>query len=574
MVRRQQRQPSTRLILTTLTALILAACGGGGGSDSSNVQGGGTTVPPTAAPETKSESFRFFKQASFGATGLQAENLLTDGYQRWINQQFASRMSSMREYIDARLLADPEASARADWVYEAFWKNVATGEDQLRQRVTYALSQIFVISMQDASVSKYPRGVAHYYDLLASNAFGNFRDLLEDVALNPMMGIYLTHLANEKGDPETGRVPDENFAREIMQLFSLGLYELNLDGSVKLGGDGKPIETYDTADVEGMAKVFTGLSWGGPDTERSRFKGWNKYPGREVLKMQAYPQYHSTEEKRFLGVVIPEGSSDALADVRIALDTLFNHPNVGPFIARQMIQRLVMSNPSPAYVARVAAQFNDNGEGTRGDMRALVKAILFDEDARSLEIAALPSSGKIREPILRFAEWMRAFRAVSTSGRFSVGNTDDQGNRLGQTVLRSPSVFNFYRPGYVPPNTPIADASLVSPEMQITHETSVAGWLNMMRSAVDRGWGTSRDIKPNYEIEISMADNPAELVERINIILLNGTMSNRLRSRVQSTVGDRQIHATDAARAQRDRADRVHLAVFMTMASPEFAVLQ
>lgn len=574
MTRRQQRQPGSRLIFTTLAALFIAACGGGGGSDGYSAQGGGTTVPPTAAPETKSESFRFFKQATFGASGLQAENLLTDGYQRWINQQFATRTSSMRAYIDARLIADPEASARADWVYEAFWKNVATGDDQLRQRVTFALSQIFVISMRDSSVSRYPRGVAHYYDLLASNAFGNFRDLLEDVALNPMMGLYLTHLANEKGDPDSGRVPDENFAREVMQLFSLGLYELNVDGSLKLDGSGKPIETYDTEDVEGMAKIFTGLSWGGADTERGRFKGWIKHPQREILKMNPYSQYHSTEEKRFLGVVIPEGSSDALADVSIALDALFNHPNVGPFLARQMIQRLIMSNPSPAYIARVASQFNDNGQGVRGDMRALVKAVLFDEDARSLTIAAQPTSGKIREPILRFAEWMRAYRAVSTTGRFSVGNTDDQGSRLGQTVLRSPSVFNFYRPGYVPPNTPIADASLVSPEMQITHETSVAGWLNMMRSAVERGWGSSRDVKPNYEIEISLADDPPELVERINIILLNGTMSNRLRERVQSTVGDRQIHATDATRAQRDRANRVHLAVFMTMASPEFAVLQ
>jgi len=531
-------------------------------------------VPPTAAPETKSESFRFFKQASFGASGLQAENLLTDGYQRWLDQQFVAPASSMRAYIDKRLRLEPEASARADWVYEAFWKNVATGDDQLRQRVTYALSQIFVISMRDTSVGKYPRGVAHYYDLLASNAFGNFRNLLEDVALNPMMGIYLTHMSNEKGDPTSGRVPDENFAREVMQLFSLGLYELNLDGSPKLGGDGKPIETYDTEDVEGIAKVFTGLSWGGPDTERGRFKGWIKAPDREVMKMQAYSQYHSTEEKRFLNVVIPEGSSDAIADVRIAVDALFNHPNVGPFLARQMIQRLVMSNPSPAYIARVASQFNDNGQGVRGDMSALIQAVLFDEDARSLIIAAQPSSGKIREPILRFAEWMRAYRAVSTTGRFSVGNTDDQGSRLGQTILRSPSVFNFYRPGYVPPNTPIADASLVSPEMQITHETSVAGWLNMMRSAVERGWGSSRDVVPNYEIEMSLADDPAELVERINIIMLNGTMSNRLRTRVQSTVGDRQIHATDAARAYRDRANRVHLAVFMTMASPEYAVLQ
>lgn len=556
-----------------LICLALTACGGSGGSDESR-GGGGTTTPPTAAPQTKAESSRFLKQASFGATGLDAEHLLEDGYVRWINSEFEQPVSLMLESLDQTQRMEPAANPKVDWIYEAFWKHAALGQDQLRQRVTFALSQILVVSLKDPNIARYPRGVADYYDTLARNAFGNYRDLLRDVSLHPIMGVYLSHLRNEKGDPASGRVPDENYAREVMQLFSIGLYELNIDGTARIDSSGNPVETYETGDVEGLAKVFTGLSWAGPDTTKNRFRGSSKAENREVLPMQSYPQYHSVEKKRFLGTVIPAGSANAITDVELAVDALFNHPNAGPFIARQMIQRLVTSNPSAAYVGRVAKQFNDNGEGTRGDMRALVKAILFDVEARDMGATANPSTGKIREPILRFAHWMRAFRAYSGTGRFKVGNTDDASSRLGQTVMRSPSVFNFYRPGYVPPNTPLADAAMVSPEMQITHETSVAGWLNMMRTAVASGWGSSRDVKGNYELELSRAHDPAELVEQVNGVLLNGSMSNALRARITETVESRMISTSNETAAEKARLQRVQLAVFMTLASPEFAVLK
>ncbi len=574
MKRRSPRITRSRLALTAFMALWLTACGGSGSNEVAYESGGGTTMPPTDAPETKSESYRFLKQASFGAKDLEAENLLEDGYLRWIEHQFTRPVTLMRPTFDLQQRLNPDSRPSADWIYELFWKHAALGDDQLRQRVTFALSQIFVVSLRDANVSKFPRGVSEYYDVLSRNAFESYRNLLHEVTVNPMMGLYLSHLGNENGDPETGRVPDENFAREVMQLFSIGLYELNIDGSVKLGSDGKPIETYTTEDVEGLARVFTGLSWAGPDQERGRFKGWIKTNDREIYPMQSYPQYHSVLEKKFLGTVIPEGSTDARADVDIAIDTLFNHPNVGPFLARQLIQRLVTSNPSPAYIQRVAEQFNDNGEGMRGDMRAVVRAILFDAEARDLSAAAQPGAGKIREPILRFAEWMRAFRVYSGTGRFRVGNTDDAGNRLGQTILRSPSVFNFYRPGYVPPNTPIADASMVSPEMQITHETSVAGWLNMMRTVVQSGYGKNREVKANYQIELSLVDDPAELIERLNVILLNGTMSNGLRSRLSEALLSRSIEHKNPVTAARYRNERVYMAVYLTMASPEFAVLK
>ncbi len=574
MMRRHQNSLRFRLILAAVAVSWLAGCGGSNSGEIAYEGGGGTTMPPTDAPESKSESYRFLKQASFGAKNLEAENLLQDGYLRWIENQFTRPLSLMRPGFDRQQQLNPDSSPRADWIYELFWQNAAQGEDQLRQRVTFALSQIFVVSLRDANVSRFPRGVSEYYDVLARNAFGNYRNLLHEVTVNPMMGLYLSHLGNEKGDPETGRVPDENFAREIMQLFSIGLYELNIDGSLKLGPDGKPVETYSTEDVEGLARVFTGLSWAGPDQQRGRFRGWIKTSDREIYPMQSYPQYHSVLEKRFLGTVIPAGSEDAWSDVDKAIDTLFNHPNVGPFLARQLIQRLVTSNPSPGYIQRVAEQFNDNGEGQRGDMRAVVRAVLFDSEARDRAAAAEPGAGKIREPILRFAHWMRAFRANSGTGRFRVGNTDDAGNLLGQTILRSPSVFNFYRPGYVPPNTPIADAAMVSPEMQITHETSVAGWLNMMRSVVKSGYGTNREVQPNYQIELSLAQDPAELVERLNDILLDGMMSNALRIRIIEALQSRSVEHRDPAVAERYRKDRVYMAVYLTMASPEFAVLK
>jgi uncharacterized protein (DUF1800 family) len=370
-------------------------------------------------------------------------------------------------------------------------------------------------------------------------------------------------------------VPDENFAREVMQLFTIGLHELNPDGTVKLDARNEPIETYTNEDVTGLAKVFTGWSWGGPDTGDQRFYGSIKDPRRETMPMQPYPQFHSTSEKRFLGVVVPaQSGADPQASLAAALDRLANHPNVGPFIGRQLIQRLVTSNPTPQYVARVAAQFADNGEGTRGDMRAVIRAVLLDEEARDPVAAANPVFGKLREPVLRLAHWIRVFNARSVSNEFLIGSTDSPGSSLGQSAYRAPSVFNFYRPRYVPPNTPVADAGMVSPEMQITHETSVAGYLNMMRGVVERGVGSGnpRDVRTAYDAELRLADRPDLLVERMNLLLLGGGMSMDLRAQVEQAVGSVQVSSTDAARAERARLDRVRLAVYLTMASPEYLV--
>ena len=583
------RQPAPgwgRRLAALALALGLAACGGGKDAGSGTASG-------QAAPEptSQTEAARFLAQASFGADDASIAEVSQRGYRLWLAGQFAKPQRLHRDYMD-RMAADlalVNSSVGPSQFYESFWQQAITGEDQLRQRAAFALSQIFVVSLVDGSVAEMPRGVAAYYDMLGERAFGSYRQLLEGVALHPMMGLYLSHLRNQKEDPVTGRVPDENFAREVMQLFSIGLYELNTDGTLRLDGAGRPIETYTNADVQGLAKVFTGWSWYAgtdpADRTRARFFGWTQHPERDWRPMQAYNRYasntdfHSVSAKSFLGTTIAAQSTpDPDADLRIALDRLAGHPNVGPFFGRQLIQRLVTSNPSPAYVGRVAAVFNDNGSGARGDLRAVLSAVLLDPEARNAD-ASSPSFGKLREPVLRLANFLRAYKARSTSGRFlGIDNTDDPASRLGQTAMRSPSVFNFYRPGYAPPNTSIGDAGLVAPELQLAHEVSVAGYLNYMR-----GWAgvnASRDVQQDYSAEISLAADADRLVERANLLLMGGQMPAALRAQIVTGVNGRAIPApvtsngtvTNQAQIDAARRDRASLAAYLTLAAPDYLV--
>jgi uncharacterized protein (DUF1800 family) len=539
--------------------ILLASCGG--------ASGGGQGSEAIASPTTPKLASRFLAQASFGPTRASIDEVTNNGVEAWLTAQFAKPQILHRAYVEqvkATLAAG--ASLSVNQYYESFWQQAITGDDQLRQRVAFALSQIFVVSLVDTSVAARPLGVASYYDVLGQNAFGNFRTLLEGVARHPMMGIYLSYLKNQK--ESATREPDENFAREVMQLMTIGLYQLNADGSVKMS-NGKPIETYTHDDVSGLAKVFTGWSWAGPDTSGNRFSGKTADPDREWMPMQNYPNYHSTSPKSFLGTTVSAGGTGE-SDLKQALDTLFNHPNVGPFIGRQLIQHLVTSNPSPAYVSRVAAAFADNGAGVRGDMKAVLQAILLDSEARSGE-----PRQKVREPVLRLANWMRAFNAKSVSGRFLLSNLDDPLTGLAQTPMRAPSVFGFFRPAYVPPNTSIASAGLVAPEMQIVGEPSVTGYLNMMQDIIPKGTGTGRDVLPDYAAEVALAEQPDKLLDRIDLLLLNGAMSATLRSQILAAVNSVTIptatgsNATAIANAKNNR---VYLGIFLAMASPEYIV--
>ena len=574
-------------VLPIVLSGLLAACGGGGGEpNTATAAGGASAGQPAAAgggtaadlPTTKGAASRFLSQATFGPNSAEIDRLMTLGFSGWIDEQMARPAGTPHlDYFAARTAElDENETPSEGWLYESFWKSALSGDDQLRQRVAFALSQIFVVSTADNAVREFPRGVAGYYDMLGRNAFGSFRQLLEDVSLHPMMGLYLTHLRNQKSDPAVGRVPDENYAREIMQLFTIGLHQLNPDGTVKLDGRNEPIDTYRIEDVVGLARVFTGFSWAGPDSGNARFFGSVRHSDRDIMPMRGYPQFHETGPKTFLGTTVTASTPEA--SLKAALDILFAHPNVGPFIGRQLIQKLVTSNPSPAYVARVAAAFADNGQGARGDMKAVVRAVLLDPEARDERIAATDTAGKLREPVLRTTGWLRAFDAKSTTGRFLVPTTDDPVNSLGQTPLRAPSVFNFYRPGYVPPNTSIAQAKLVAPEMQTTHEISVAGWINVMRNLVPNGFGNNppnesrRDVQPDYADELAVADDAQALVDRVALLLTADRMPAAMRSQLVTAINSISVASTNPTTRDAARRNRVHLAVFLTVASPEFIV--
>ncbi len=558
------------LVAAAAATLSVSACSG--------ARNGGDS----GAPPTSTEASRFLTQASFGPTDAAISQVRAAGYSQWIDQQMvAARPTSHQAEVEARLAAAQQASADARLTasdfYYTWWEQAVTGPDQLRQRMKLAYSEIFVISLTDTNVDV--RGAASYYDMLGANAFGNFRTLLEQVTLHPMMGVYLTWLGNQKEDPATGRNPDENYAREVMQLMTIGLYQLNLDGTVKTDASGRPIPTYSPDDISGLAKVFTGYSYYSPAPTNNTFRGAQRNADWPVRPMIAYPAFHSTSAKAFLGTTIPASTTaDPSGDLKIALDTLFNHPNVGPFIGRQLIQRLVTSNPSPAYVQRVASVFNNNGKGVRGDMAAVVRAVLLDPEARDAAQAAGPNAGKLREPVVRMANWARAFGAASASGDWLIGSTSGN-TSLGQAVLTSPSVFNFFRPGYSPPNTRVGGAGLVAPEFQIVDEVTVAGYLNTMQTAIDGGVGTAtngvRDVRADYAPLMALAGDVSALVDRVDLLLTYGQMTATTRSRIVQAVGGVTVPAATGANQAAINAaltNRAKLAVYMTMASPDYLV--
>lgn len=546
------RMPNARSALLigrmALFAALLSACGG---TET-------TTTTSNVAHPTAVEASRFLSQATFGPTPEEINRVVDIGIGAWLNGQFAKPQKYHFMYMNAAARSLPAGTDRLeeDQFFESFWQQAVNGDDQLRQRVAFALSQIFVISYQNSTLAYNARGVANYYDMLGYYAFGNFRDLLQAVSLHPMMGEYLNALGNEKTNG--AQVPNENFAREIMQLFTIGLRQLNPDGTDTTT---PATATYTNDDIKGLAKVFTGWSWGGPDKSNARFNGWGAADeNRDWLPMQNYPAFHETLPKVFLGVTIPANTSGD-ASLKIALDTLFNHPNVGPFIGKRLIQRLVTSNPSPAYVGRVAAAFANNGSGVRGDMKAVILAVLLDPEARAVPTSA--NAGKLREPVMRVANWARAFHAQSGSGRYAMGNIDDPLWGIAQAPMRSPSVFNFFRPEYVPPNTGIATANLVAPEMQTTDEISVTGYLNFMRDTIANGTGINNDIRADYTPELALADSPDSLVNRVNLLLMQGQMSATLRSQILTAINQNPGNS---------KLNKVYLAVFLTMASPEYIV--
>ncbi len=548
----------------------------------------GTPPVPLVTPQDAS---RFLEQATFGATDDSIHHLSMIGFQPWLTEQFSLPLVPQEPGVETAVMLNNPPCAAGDakcnaalfeqnsadegLVQGSFWQQALAGNDQLRQRVVYTLTEMFVISSEaDFNVQSMPRGEANYYDLLGADAFGNFRTLLQDVTLNPMMGQMLSMLGNDKGNANTD--PDENYAREIMQLFTIGLYQLNDDGSQKLDSTGQPIPTYSNTDVEGLAAVFTGFSWNIPgnntDTAWSNCCAYTGPGfGEELLPMQSFASHHSTVQKQFLGVTIPAGGADPDGDLKIALDTLFNHPNLPPFFCKQMIQHLVTSNPSPTYIGNCSAVFKDNGLGVRGDLKAVITEILLDPEARSSSTDFTnPKYGKVREALLRYTEWARAFSAQSRTGSYGIGSTEDPIWGLGQMSLRSPTVFDWFAPGYVPPGTSIEAAGLVGPEMQMTNVSTVVGYLNFMQDSIGSDASQGFDIFASYETETGLAANPTALLDRINLLLMAGEMDSTLYGQILGAITAIQIPTGDQNAINAALANRARTAIYLTMASPAF----
>ncbi len=524
-----------------------------GGSGSSEVP-----LPPIVAtsdvPESDADASRFLMQSTFGPRRSDIALVNANGFTGWLEWQRIVPISLERPALEAQ---DAVGDVYQQHRVYSWWRNSVRGHDQLRQRMAFALSQIFVVSDVAGSLGGDPVGMAEYYDILVRNGLGNYRQLLEEVTLSPVMGRYLSMLGNEKADPVHNIRPDENYAREVMQLFTIGLYELNQDGTRQLDGDDLPIPTYDQADIENFARVFTG--WTFADATN-----WH-WPQSNYRPMEPWLAYHDTDSKTLLnGLVLPSNQTPA-EDLEAALDNLFLHQNVGPFIGRLLIQRLVTSNPSPEYIGRVAAVFADDGSGERGDLFEVAKAILLDDEARHGHTDDPVNFGKLKEPLLRQTALWRAFDAYSTIGTYQDGWPDGP---WGQAPLRSGSVFNFYSPFYRPPGE-MLDNGLYGPEFQITTHTLITSgtnrlhdlvlWLNDSNTGID-----SDDVVIHTAYERGLANDPAALVDHLDLLMMGGQMSDWMRD----VVIDRATHVSMADGGY----DRVTEAIYLVATSPEGAV--
>jgi uncharacterized protein (DUF1800 family) len=577
------------LVAAELVASTLGLTACGGGESASPSPNSAAYAWPTAASDE--EASRFLLQAQFSASEAEIAAVRAQGYAAWLEAQFNAPASTTGwDWLVSRgyTTIDP-ATAYYNNTYPGdymVWHQLMTSPDAVRNRIALALSEFFVVSLSGLNMTWSSSAIAAWWDLLVHNALGNYRELLEDVTLNAAMGDYLNTRGNRKEDLVTGSQPDENYAREVMQLFTIGLYQLNPGGTETLDGNGNRIETYTQSDVTNLAHVFTGYDWDQSQNVNTTLGDGTviKSPDYTRLPMKLNASLHSTLAVSFLGTSIAANMDGATA-LKTALDTLFHHPNVGPFFGRQMIQRLVTSNPRPAYVARVAAAFNNNGAGVRGDLKAIFAAILLDDEARNPANASQSMFGKLREPMLRFVHWGRSFGISSSYDSWKIPDQSNAASHLGQSPLRSPSVFNFFRPGYVPPSTALVTNQKVAPEFQIVNEPSVSGYLNFMQGVLRNGLyvnapdnpaaGTSNPATNGYAItasyanELPLATDANALVQRLNLLLCAGQLSTATISTIVTA-----LDATAVTNASTDaqKLNRVAAAVFLIMASAEYLV--
>ncbi|MEM6890644.1 MAG: DUF1800 family protein [Pseudomonadota bacterium] len=582
---RDKSEPNAGALSTMAIASFgLAGCGG----EESSAPGVATTETPspTTAASLDVQNKAAARAALHSTLSVSDDDIATivaEGFEKWLDRELVRpNDGSAEQFFKAH--GFDEIDTNAFWgrdypLDHMIWSQLLHRGSGLRMRMALALSEIFVVSINELDIPWRSQAVGQYWDLLNKHAFGSFRELLEDVTLNPAVGVFLDHAGNTRADPSSGRVPDENYAREILQLFTIGLLELNLDGSIKTNANG-PIETYTNADVEGLAKVFTGfdLDYSGVEFFPDPRGRPSPIPDVKVIRqpMTADPRKwlvpqststHSSDEKRFLGTFIPPGTGPEQS-LKRALDHIFNHPNVAPFFSLQLIQRLVTSNPSPGYIERVARVFENNGFGTRGDLRATFKAVVTDPEATGEQGLSDPRFGKLREPMIRFAQWGRTFGARSPSQTWQIRNLGDPG-LLSQAPFRAASVFNFFRPNYIPPRSQAAANNLLAPEFQIVDESSVPGYVNFMRRTIEGTGFWTDDIAADYKYEVSIAHDANGLVNHLDLVLSGGQLRASSRELIKSAIEDVSINAGSE---DDDRLRRAHIGVMLVMCSNDYLV--
>ncbi|MFN4085698.1 MAG: DUF1800 family protein [Spirosomataceae bacterium] len=584
----------------------------------SSGQGQGTnTLSGTGFQPNYAAASRFLAQSTFGATWNEIVRVERDGIEPWLRNQFQRSPAffctpyvqklhqtlvdslNQRSGSTTNTLANTFVPA---WYFDVAWfQGVMQSEDALRWRVAFALSQILVTSRISAFDDN-PYALASYHDVLYRNAFGNFRQLIDSVTFHPAMAVYLTYMNNRATDVERQTYPDENYAREIMQLFTIGLFQLNPNGTEKRDALNRPIPTYDNTDIAGLAKVFTGLSWGDATYLGQRETNRMSY----TLPLRFFPidssdakrnpwkrtprivPGHEPGSKTFLGFSTPNRTpAQGLLDIKDALDVLVNHPNTAPFISLRLIQHLVTSNPSADFVGRVSSVFANNGQGVRGDLRAVIQAILLDPEARACCSEADPVyKGHLREPILRYLNLVKGLELKSPTQTFRNSLTEVN-NLIGQIPLNSPSVFNFYQPTYVP-DGPLVGTGKVAPEFQTLSSQSFTGYLNGLHrwifdnNVVDyRSYFSNESIKhaerPGFDLSnwfpLTLDQRLPELIDRLGLILAQGQITLDHRNLVEQTVRQMPLNLNANQQPDPTLADRrVRMAIFLLMASPDYMI--
>jgi len=539
-----------------------------------DIAGTATIADPGSSPlqaQSRAEAALFLTRSTFGPRSQDIDRLMSIPFEQWINDQQNLPITGHRDRLDVflrdrglfNISTGDRQLERSQIRSDAFWDVIVNAQDQLRQRVAFALSQILVISDTDLALENRVRGFAHYHDILLRHSFGSYRQLLTDVSLNPMMGDFLSARRNERADPFSNIQPDENYARELMQLFTIGLDQLDIDGTRRRDSEGRRLLTYTQSDVMNLARVFTGWNYG----DASQMRDDRRTLESEILPMRAFEEFHDRDPKQLLGTIDIPGGGSARADLDRALDGLFQHPNMPPFISRQLIQRLVTSNPTPAYIERVARVFINDGSGSRGNLGAVVRAILLDPEAFNGHRVDPRQFGKLKEPILKITALWRAFNA---RGRFNRFRYADPIRDFAQEAYGAPSVFNFYSPDHRPPGA-VSDRGLVSPEAQIVNENTVLRGSNRLFDFVfevplgnDEFFANQHQIVLDLGTQRALANNPEALVANIDELMMAGQMSDNMRNVVRQLIENTPLDDNGS--------NRVREALYLVIASPEFAV--